>query len=268
MEQSPGHGRRRQQRDAENDVGQLAHGGVGEPRLQVVLAQGYYRSDEDRDGDEIRGGQAEMQAVHQVHAENVEHHAHGGEHAHLYHGDGVEQRAHGRRGDHRAGQPVVQRHDAIFRETQDAADVEDDDDAVVDVGGQYPGVRVGGEIERPREDIDQDHGRQDEPFCSGGQVDEVFLGALVALLILVVRDKRVGRDADDLVEEIEREEIVGKRAADRTEEGEGKAGVETRLGMLLEAAHVAGRIKHRDHPQERGGDGEDHRERVGAQREA
>jgi hypothetical protein len=51
----------RQQRHAEDDVGELADGGVGEPRLEVVLAQRDDGRDEDRDGDEVRGGQPEVE---------------------------------------------------------------------------------------------------------------------------------------------------------------------------------------------------------------
>ena len=209
-----------------------------------------------------------MEAVHQIHPEHVEYHADGGEHADLHHGDRVEQCAHGSRGDHRARQPVVQRHDGVLGEAQDAAHVEDDDDAVMDARRKNAGVGVGGEVERSGEDVDQHHRRENESLGRSGQIGQVLPAALVAFLVLVMGDQRVRGDADDLVEEIQREQIVGEGAPDGAEKRQCETGIEAGLRVLPEAAHIAGRIEHRDHPEKRRGDGKDHRQGVGAQRKA
>jgi len=72
----------------------------------------------------------------------------------------------------------------------------------------------------------------------------------------VVRDEWIGRYADDLVKEIKGEEVVGEGATNGAEQREGEAGAEARLGVLLQAAHVAGGVKHGHHPQERRRQGE------------
>ena len=131
-----------------------------------------------------------------------------------------------------------------------------------------PVLDVVGEVQGAGQHVDQHHRRQDQALGGGGQVDQVFLAALVAFLVLVMGDQRIGADADDLVEQIKREQVVGERAADGAEQRQGEAGVEARLRVLVEAAHVAGRVEDRQHPQERGGHGEDHRQRVGPQRDA
>ena len=127
---------------------------------------------------------------------------------------------------------------------------------------------VVGEVEVPGKNVDHDHGRENEALGGGGKVGQILLAALVAFLVLVMGHERIGADADNLVEQIEGQQVIGEGAADGAEQGQGKAGVEARLLVLVEAPHVSRRIEDCDHPQERGGDGEDHGQRVGPQRDA
>ena len=121
---------------------------------------------------------------------------------------------------------------------------------MVNVGGNNAGANVVGKIEGAAQNINQDHGRQNQAFGGGGQVGEIFFAAFIALFILMMGHQRIGADADDFVKQIQGEQIVGKGAAHGAEQGQGEAGVETRLRVLLQAAHIAGRVKHRDHPEE------------------
>src|ERR1019366_6139623 len=145
----------------------------------------------------------------------------------------------------------VQRHHAVLGEAEDAAGVENGDEAVVDADGENASVDVGGEVERAGKQVEHYHRGENEALGGGGEVNEVFAGAFVAFVVLMVGYQRVSDDADDLVEKIEREEIVGERAADGAEEREGETGVEARLLMLMETAHVAGGVKDGQHPEER-----------------
>ena len=145
---------------------------------------------------------------------------------------------------------------------------------MVDVGRQNAileqdaGMRVVGEIQCPRQHIDQHHRREDQPFRGGRQVSEVFLSAFVTFFILVMRDQGIGADADDLVKQIKGQQIVREGAAHRAEQRQGKASVESRLIVLVQAAHVTGRIEHCHHPQERSGNCKDHRQCVRPKRNA
>ncbi len=125
-----------------------------------------------------------------------------------------------------------------------------------------------GEIEAARQDVDENHGRENQSLGRGREVNEILLSAFVAFLVLVVGHQRIGADADNFVEQVERQKIVRERAAHGAEQRQGKAGIEARLGVFLEAAHVTGGVKNRQHPEERSGDGEDHRERIRPQGDA
>jgi len=61
VEEAAGDADRVEQRDAEDDVRELADGGVGQPRLQVVLRERDDRADQNRDRNEVRRGQPEME---------------------------------------------------------------------------------------------------------------------------------------------------------------------------------------------------------------
>jgi hypothetical protein len=111
------------------------------------------------------------------------------------------------------------------------------------------GSDVVAEVQGAGQHVDQDHGRQHETFGGSGQIDDVFLGTFVAFFILVMSHQRIGADADDLVEEVHGQQIVGKGYADGAEQRQGKAGVETGLGMFMQAAHISGRIEHCQDPE-------------------
>ena len=190
-----------------------------------------------------------LKAVHQVDPEDVEHDPGGAEHADLDHGHRMEQGGDRGRGDHGTGQPVMKRHDAVLGKAEEAEDIEHDHHRLAQRRREDAGGDVGGEIKRAGQHIDQDHGRQQEDLGGGGQVDDIFPASFVAFLVLVMGDQRIGADGDDLVEEIQGEQVVGEGHPDGPEDRQGKTGVEPGLGMLLEAAHVAHRIKDRNHPQ-------------------
>ena len=71
----------REQRYAEDDVGKLADRRIGEPRLQVVLAQGDHRRCNNRERHKVGGGQPKVKGLHAFDTEHVEHDADGGEDA-------------------------------------------------------------------------------------------------------------------------------------------------------------------------------------------
>jgi hypothetical protein len=95
---------------AQRDIGDLAHGGVGEPFLQVVLKQRPGRPVYDGDGRSDAQCAKQPELISEVHAVDVVDHPHDTEGARFDHGDGVQQRAHRRGSHHRLGQPAMQRY--------------------------------------------------------------------------------------------------------------------------------------------------------------
>jgi len=254
-----------QEGDAEDDVGKLADRGVGQPRLQIIFTQGDDRGDQDGKGDEIGGGDAQVQSGHGVDPEDVKHHPGGGEDPDLDHRHGVQQGTDRSRRDHRRGQPVVQGHDARLGKPQQTEDIEHGHQPGVVTGWKDAGGDIGGEIQGAGQHIDQDHRRQQQSLGGGSQVNDVLTGAGVGFLILMMGDQGVGADADNLVKEIHGEEVVGEGHPDRPEQRQGEAGVEAGLGVFFEAAHIAHGVEDRQHPQEGGDQGEDHRKTIGPQ---
>ncbi len=78
-------------------------------------------------------------------------------------------------------------------------------------------------------------------------------------------NQRIGADRDDLVEEVQGKEVVGKGDPDGPERCQGKTGIEAGLGMFLEAPHIAHGVEDGNDPQRGGHQGEDHRQGVGPQ---
>jgi len=234
---------------AQNDVGKLAHRGIGQPRLKVVLGQRDDRGRKDGEGNKIGRGHAQVEAFHQVCAEDVEHDPRGAEHAHLHHGHSVQQGRHRRRRNHGPRQPVVQRHDAVFGKAQQAADVEHRGQGIADPAVEDALVAVVGKVQIAREHVDDDHGGQHQTLGRSGQVDDILARAFIPLFVLVVGHQGVGADADHLIEQVEGKEVVRKGHAHGSEQGQRETDAEAGLGVLLEAAHVARRVEHGDNPQ-------------------
>ncbi len=98
---SADHRDRRQQNRAQHDVGELADGRIGEPRLQVVPREGVDRRHDDRERNQIGRGDTEAQLPHQLDAEDMENYSQYAEYAHLHHGHRMQQRADRCLGHHR-----------------------------------------------------------------------------------------------------------------------------------------------------------------------
>jgi hypothetical protein len=151
----------------------------------------------------------------------------------------------------------VQRHHPVLGETEDAENVEHVTSTGLAPSGRIPVLMLSAKSRVPVSDVDQDHRRQDQALGGGGQVNDVLLGPFVALPVLVMGDQGVGADADDFIEEIEGEEVVGKGDPHGPEQGQGETGVEPGLGMLVQPPHVAGRVENRQNPEKGSGQGED-----------
>jgi hypothetical protein len=79
----------------------------------------------------------------------------------------------------------------------------------------------------------------------------------------VVGNEGVGRNADNFLEQIKGEQIVGKGTSNRTKQSQGKTGIESCLRVLLQSAHVSHRIEDGDYPEKGGNQGKDHGKIIG-----
>ena len=125
---------------------------------------------------------------------------------------------------------------ALFEKTPGAVLTQVTEGGPAEQAGQA-GVDVGGEVEGAGENVDQHHRRQDQALGGGREVGQIFLSAFVTFLVLVMRHQRISRDADDFVEEVKREQVVGERAADCAEQRQREAGAD--LFAAYEAARRA-----------------------------
>ena len=159
-------------------------------------------------------------------------------------GDRVEQGGDRGGGDHGTREPGVEGHDAGFGEAEDRTAG----------GGAGPRPPSTFPARKPPVKVHVTAGLAGRQKISGGkgegdrgteQVGQVGASAGAGLAVLVVGDERVGREREHLVEEIEREQVAGEGDAEGGAEGDGEEGVEARLGVLLQAAHVADRIERR-----------------------
>ena len=86
--------------------------------------------------------------------------------------------------------------------------------------------------------------------------------ARMASSFRLVGDQRIGRERQRLVEQEQREQVLGERDPDRAAERHGEADVESRLARLVVGAHVADRVDRVDDPQRGGDEREQHAERL------
>jgi hypothetical protein len=122
-------------------------------------------------------------------------------------------------------------------------------------------------IERPAQDVREDHGREEEELRGAHEVDQILAAACIPLLVLVVGDERIGEHGDDLVEKIERRHVGGEGHALGTEDGHRKTHIVARLSMLAQAPHVPYVVARRQEPEKGGDQPEDHRQPVRSERD-
>ena len=208
-------------------------------------------------GDGGQGGQdhAQVQIGEQARAEDEEHHSQDGEDPDLDDGDAVQKAAHRRGGHHRGRQPAVQGHDGRLGEPEDEKHQQKRHGRRVGLARQDPAC---GEVERAGQRVDQDHRRQGEGNGRAEQVRQVFPACGARLGVLLVRHQRVGRQGQHLVEEIQREQVRGKRDADRGRHGNRERGIVARLVMLVQGAHVPDRVDRGQDPEKGRDQGEVH----------
>ena len=211
VQQAAGDGAGGEQGHAEDDVGELADRGVGQTRLEIGAGQGDHRSDDDGEGDEIGGKQAQAGLGKELHPEQGQHHPAEGKNPGRDYHHRVQQGTHRGRRHHGVGQPGVQRHDPCLGEAEQKQQKGHGDQgcirswrkaAVHDAADR--------EIEGAAQDIGQSQGRQQEGLGSEHQVDEVFSAAVIAPFVLMVHDQRIGKDGNHLVAEVEGEEAAGQ----------------------------------------------------------
>ena len=99
------------------------------------------------------------------------------------------------------------------------------------------------------QNVDKDHGRQQEQLGRSCQVDNVFSCPGVALIVLVMCNQWIGADRHYLIKKVQGKKVVGQRNTDGSEDRQGKSGVEPGLGMFLQSPHIAHRVIDRNSPE-------------------
>ena len=258
-------GGRREQHRAQDDVRQLADRGIGEAGFQIISRQRVNRGHDDGEGGQVSGGDSEAQIVHQPHPHHVEDHAEHTEHAHLDHRHCMQQRTDRRRRDHRRGQPGMHGHDGGLGETRQVTEI---DGAQQQRRGGDPVEQPGRlEIQRPRQLVGERQTGKQEGLGRADQVDQVPPAAVPGLFGLPVIDQRIGDEAEDLVEDHQREQVGGKGPADSRRQTYGESGEEPRLSVFLQASHIADAVDRGGDPQQRRNGCEHHSQRVHPKRE-
>jgi len=221
-----------------NNIGELADCRIRQPRFQIILGKGDDGSDDHGEADKIGGGDAEIQGMHGIGTEHVQHDPGCAEHSDLDDGNRMKQRGNRCRCNHRPGQPMMKWHDPVFGKTEDAEDVQHDDQRLVHIGGEDTRGDVCGEIERSGQDIDENHGRQEKGLGGRGEIDQIFASAVVSFLVLMVGNQRIGADRDDFIKQVHGKEVVGEGNPYGAKDGQGETGVKASLGMFVQPPHV------------------------------
>ena len=199
-----------------------------------------------------------------VDAEDVDHHLQHGEHAGLDDGDGVQQRTHRRRRHHGGRQPEVERHQCRLA---DAEHIERQQKAK-ETGTQLAfedSARL--EVERARNHAGCDDGRKQEHHRGAKQQPQIHAPRAHRLRRGLVRDQRIGRERQRLVEDEQREQVLRERDAHGGGNRDGEANVVRRLPRLVVAAHVADRVDRVDDPKRSRNEGEQHAQRLDLERQ-
>ena len=240
----------------EDDVGELAHGRVCEPRLEVVLGHRHQRGDQDGGAGGVHQPDAGRGLPQQVEAEDVEEHLQHREDPRLDHGHRVQQGADRGRGDHGRGQPAVKGDERRLAcpegvEQEQAGDggaavsLEDAPLGELEGAGQVPGP---------------EQGRQQEEERGAEQDAEIDAAAAAGGRGAPVGHQRVGREGQDLVGEEQREQVAREGDRQGGADGNGEEEEEPGLRGLVVAAHVPDRVAGGDDPQAGGDHGEQHAE--------
>ena len=108
--------------------------------------------------------------------------------------------------------------------------------------------------------------RADEHHAAGERVGQVLAARDNRLLGLAVRDEGIREERQQLVEEDEREQVLGQRHAHGRGDAQGESGEEPGLLVLVAAAHVADGVDAGQYPERGGEAAENHAGGVRAQR--
>ena len=246
-------------RAPQHHIGKLAHGRVGEPAFQIVLAQRDQRGDHDGRGGDRDQPLAARHRAQKIEAEDVDQDLEHREHAGLDHRHRVQERAHRRGRHHRRRQPAVERHERRLADAEHVEHQQHGGCAFAHGTGENSALL---EVERPhldpgpedREELQQDRRRQQDP--------EVGPAGAPRLVGAAVSHQRIGGERQRLVEQEEREHVAGEGDADGAAERHREADVVAGPVALLVGADVADRIDRRRDPEERRDQREQHPERL------
>ena len=151
----------------------------------------------------------------------------------------------------------MDRHEGGLPRPEDEEREQDEEDAVLRPPGQDA---PDAEVERARKDPRPRDREEEERDGRGDEDPQIRAGALHRLPRPVVRDERVGRERQDLVEEEQREQVARERHAHGGADGDREADVEPRLVRLPVSPHVADRVDRSDDPEPGSHQGEEHAE--------
>ena len=136
--------------------------------------------------------------------------------------------------DHRRRQPVVERHESRFTDTEDEQPVGQSHQPRMlghDCIGEHSVDDVRQvEVQIADEYIGKHHGGKQEELGSTHQIDDVLACAHLGIRIFVMVDQRIREHGNNLVEEIEREYVGCESYADGTKNGDSEADIIPEIG--------------------------------------
>ena len=144
---------------AEDDVGELTDGGIGQAGLEVILGHGHQRADENRGAGRVGQIRAQARVGEQVNAEDIDDHFEDGEDASFDHGHGVEQGADRGRSDHSGGEPAVEGHQRGFAGAEGIKKKQDANGPRRGLAGENA---AGNKVERPGDVVGGNHAGEQE----------------------------------------------------------------------------------------------------------
>ena len=202
MDESSINSSRGKQCNTENDIGKLRDGGVGKSFFKVIFRQCQNRCSNNSESNKVGSGYAKVQGMHCINAKDVKHCPGGAENTNFNNSHCVEKCRDWSRRNHGTGQPVMEGHDTIFGKSEEAEDVEHNNDPALSVSGKESFRNIMREIQSTGNDINKDKSRQQEELGSSCQVNNIFLCSSIPFFILCVGNKRIGTDRNNLVKQI------------------------------------------------------------------
>ena len=202
-------------KQADEDIGDLTDGGIGQPFFQQLFAIGHHRAHQNRQQRQRQQRRLHPRSAQEIRADRVVQHAYDRQHAGL--GNDARENGRGRsgRGRVRRRQPAVQRIEAGLRaEADDAEQGHDLHQRLVPPHGRAVERAAGDEAQRRAvARVKEDEAQPQERARDG--IKQILQRRADGLVGAVVQHERHGQQRGHLKEEIHRDQVFREAHADQ-----------------------------------------------------